>query len=416
MIGVLQTSLEVLGLELRVGSQNLLARFTSGQLFEDQVYRNARPSEARLSHDDLRPSPDAIPRIHELNCGIGGSIVCPTQRTLELVDDGLRARRRRLGSRRISARLSSGCEPCDLDCNTSRGTRLPHQFAQVTDVYGGLNDFENILADLMSCRPGSRAAIYALGVRPQLLGSLQEAIREYFDVLRARPAPLYDQLALRLAENDLVVTYNYDLGVERSLSVAGLWDIGTGYGFTIGNSKKNSPVEVLKLHGSTNWRALLFGGRLGFGVSHNSLGERPAMFFRSDLEYLGFPDFVDPLCANLRRAASVAAMIMPGLPKDFYFQTSYGQEWTAFWDNLWYRSQQALQKADELTIIGYSMPDADQRARELLLGTANKAIALTLCCGSATARIEQQFRSHGFTHFRHTSTPTFAGFLSDPAP
>src|SRR5260370_41749681 len=35
---------------------------------------------------------------------------------------------------------------------------------------------------------------------------------------------------------------------------------------------------------------------------------RPALFFRPDQEYLGFPDFVDPLCAHLDAAASLPAM------------------------------------------------------------------------------------------------------------
>ena len=90
---------------------------------------------------------------------------------------------------------------------------------------------------------------------------------------------------------------------------------------------------MLKLHGSTNWRALLFGGRTGtayFGGHHNPPGDRPVLLFRSDQEYLGFRDFVDPLCAHLNAAASLPAMIMPALPKEFCFATTYGQGWNSF--------------------------------------------------------------------------------------
>jgi hypothetical protein len=165
---------------------------------------------------------------------------------------------------------------------------------QISDLYGGLQDFEAILADLMTCAPGSRAA--GLGVKlPYLLSDLKEALRDYFDTIRSTPAPLYDKLARVLRRGDLVITFNYDLGVERALHTAGLWNIKTGYGFPIDDGEP-SPVEVLKLHGSTNWRALLFGGRTGgtFVGDGTSLGDRPVLFFQPDFVYLGYQDFVDP--------------------------------------------------------------------------------------------------------------------------
>jgi hypothetical protein len=242
-----------------------------------------------------------------------------------------------------------------------------HQYrlclAQITKLYGGLGNFETILADLVTATPGSRAA--GLGVRrPYLLSDLKEALRDHFDSIRSTPAPLYDGLARVLRPGDSVITFNYDLGVERALRTAGLWDIKTGYGFLIENGDQPSPVEVLKLHGSTNWRALLFGGRTGFFAGGgNSLGNRPVLFFRPDLEYLGYRDFVDPRCAGLDTAASLPAMIMPALPKTFYFTTTYGDEWKGFWDHLWNRAGRAISNADEVIVIGYSLPLADERAR-----------------------------------------------------
>ena len=157
---------------------------------------------------------------------------------------------------------------------------------QIAELYGGLENFESILADLMTAAPGSRAA--SLGVtRPYLLSDLKEALRDHFDSIRSAPAPLYDRLARVLRQGDLVITFNYDLGVERALRAAGLWDIRTGYGFSVEAAEQLSPVGVLKLHGSTNWRALLFGGMTGFFAGGgNSLGNRPVLFFRPDLEYL----------------------------------------------------------------------------------------------------------------------------------
>jgi hypothetical protein len=100
---------------------------------------------------------------------------------------------------------------------------------QVIEAYGSLGDFEAVLADLMTCLPGSTAAGLLPGVRPDLLSNLKEAIRGHFDTIRASPVPLYDQLACSLRPGDLVLTFNYDLAVERALAAAGLWDIRTGY-------------------------------------------------------------------------------------------------------------------------------------------------------------------------------------------
>ena len=282
---------------------------------------------------------------------------------------------------------------------------------QIVDMYGALDDFESILADLMTCAPGSRAA--SLGAtRPHLLSDLKEAIRDHFDAIRSAPTVLYDSLARLIRPSDVVITFNYDLGVERALRAADLWDIKTGYGFPVEPGDTPSPVEVLKLHGSTNWRALLFGGSTGFFAGGgNSLGKRPVLFFRPDLEYVGSPEFVDPLCRGLDAAASLPAMIMPALPKAFHFATTYGLEWKSFWDRLWNRAAGTISKADHVVVIGYSLPSVDERARGLLLGTSNKGVGLTIFCGNATTRLEREFRDHGFSGIESVAT-TFDGFLA----
>jgi hypothetical protein len=282
---------------------------------------------------------------------------------------------------------------------------------EITRTYGALDDFETILADLMTCRAGSKAE--GLGTsRPYVLNGLKEAIRDHFAAIRSAPTVLYDQLAELLQPGDAVITFNYDLGIERALNVADKWNVSTGYGFTIGEAPKASSVGVLKLHGSINWRALLFGGITSgmFVSSGNSLGKRPVLPFKPDLEYLGAPDFVDPLCAGLTTVHSLPALIMPALPKQFFFSTTYGQEWKPFWDYLWEGAEHLVQNADEVVIIGYSLPELDKRARELLLNSSNKNATLSVCCRADTDRIERLFQDHGFSNIT-AGTPMFEDFL-----
>ena len=174
-------------------------------------------------------------------------------------------------------------------------------------------------------------------------------------------------------------------------------------------------VEVLKPHGSTNWRALLFGGMTGSFAGRSSLGHRPVLFFRPDLDYLGYGDFVDPRCRGLETAATLPAMIMPALPKNFHFATTFGEEWRGFWNGLWERARRSITNADEIVLIGYSMPVVDQRARAMLLGNPNKSVRLSICCGKSTSSLEQEFRGRGFSRLQSVPS-TFGDFLKDTVP
>src|SRR6266446_643800 len=165
---------------------------------------------------------------------------------------------------------------------------------QLIELYGGVGNTEEILTDLDECLPGSRASTLPTHIRPYLLASFRESIREFFNDLRQRPAQLYKQLAHeRVHPGDVIITFNYDLACERELRQAALWEIGDGYGFSLGlDAFPPSPVKILKLHGSTNWMGLLFGGRTGFAQVSSALGLRPSLFCRPDFDFLGYSNEV----------------------------------------------------------------------------------------------------------------------------
>ncbi len=288
---------------------------------------------------------------------------------------------------------------------------------EIANTYGTLDNFETILADLMTCPDGSKAEALG-GCRPYVLSGLKQAITEHFAAIRvAASTALYDGLAGVLQYDDAVITFNYDLEIERALSATAKWNVSTGYGFQIGEQPKASSVCVLKLHGSVNWRALIFdgisGGSFIAGTPGNSLGRRPVLCFRPDLEYLGAANFKDPLCPTQGEHGELHAMIMPALPKTFYFSTTYGRrECKPFWDKLWKRAKISIRDADELVIIGYSLSEGDKRARSLLLDTTNRDVRLSVCCREDTPRLVQLFRDHGFTNVT-SGTPSFEDFLAN---
>jgi hypothetical protein len=97
----------------------------------------------------------------------------------------------------------------------------------------------------------------AEGFYPQYLRSdLISAFREFFyhtEELSNEPNA-YDSFAQRKAGPDSsVVTFNYDIALERALANAGKWDVGNGYGFLFLLDRLASKVTAYKLHGSVNW-------------------------------------------------------------------------------------------------------------------------------------------------------------------
>jgi hypothetical protein len=283
---------------------------------------------------------------------------------------------------------------------------------QLDELYSGLGNLEDILTDLDECSPGSRAATLQGPVRGNILGDLRSSIREFFNDLREKPAPLYARLAReRIQPGDVIITFDYDAACERQLKQGGLWEIGDGYGFSLGLSAiPPTQAKVLKLHGSTNWWGLIFRGSRGFGAASDVLGPRPTIFFRPDLEFLGYSgDFRDPACAGIDSAAGHLAIIMPTRRKRFFEQTPFGREWEPFWEDLWRQAESALQSSRKIVIIGYGMADADEKARELLLEKSNRNAQIEIVCGERSSLIRNEFTARGFQqimtfgegHFEH---------------
>jgi hypothetical protein len=279
---------------------------------------------------------------------------------------------------------------------------------QVLGLYAHPVNFEHILTDLESPAPSSPIA----SLTPSDLGNLRHdlrwALREYFDSLRLHRALLYERLVRqRIQGGDTVITFNYDLAIERALKAADLWEVGDGYGFPIEIPHlSHSRVIVLKLHGSTDWLAMIMRGSRGFQMCSNSLGSRPVIYFWHDLEFLGYPSTTRDLeCAAVQSAALVPILIMPTLRKRFYFETTFGRELEGFMRALWESAQDALACSSEIVIIGYSLPEADDRARDLLLKASNRSARVTVCCGSRSEAIRHLFLQQGFASARVEITP-----------
>jgi hypothetical protein len=248
------------------------------------------------------------------------------------------------------------------------------------------------------------------------LGMLTLALAEWFRRIGdGSSAPLYADFSKRIVhEGDVVITFNYDDALERELRRVRKWDaFSHGYGFPLGRVEHECEVLLLKLHGSMNWVWNPFDGVQGGGPSFSwngpSLGKVPVMLPR-DLKFLGYDDPSGP--GVYRSGAALHSMILPGRSKQFNVETSFGVEQSDFWELLWSQARKALETCSKMVICGYSLPSADQRARDLLFNTLPKDARIEVVSGQDSERIAAEFKGSQFSNVTAFGRGYFADWLA----
>ena len=121
------------------------------------------------------------------------------------------------------------------------------------------------------------------------------------------------------------------------------------------------------------------------GLSAGDPFDKPPTILPQDLADLGY----DKDIANFRPGGyDRARLILPSKGKRFE---------PRLFESLWAQAEASLRHASELVVIGYSFPEADERARELIFQQTKKTAPITVCCRADGPRICDLFRSHGFT-------------------
>lgn len=266
---------------------------------------------------------------------------------------------------------------------TPAGQLYGETLRSLRKLYGNLTNLEQILSELDESPPGCRAGSWADTERKHAYRAIRILIPEFFRHIRNDTASLYGELARSvIRRGDCVITFNYDTALERELKRAGLWEIGDGYGFSLAiSSIPASPIRVLKLHGSVNWVQPAFGGMTGFFQGGpTAFGDRPVIM-PTEFGHMGYAaELRDPL-TPAGTFGGLPAIITPTLNKRFYDRTSGGIEMAGFWDGLWNIAGVELASAERIVVVGYSMPLADKRARDLLLVAPNPARLCTFTVG-----------------------------------
>ncbi|HVA92400.1 MAG TPA: hypothetical protein VNL71_21455, partial [Chloroflexota bacterium] len=147
-------------------------------------------------------------------------------------------------------------------------------------------------------------------------GSFGYLISEYFRTTRPEAATAYQSLGQIVTRGDVILTFNYDISLEVELGRTGKWYLNDGYGFQIREDGPTSPTKILKLHGSANWQASIFGGsKVGQFQPDSVTGPGPT-FSPFACRELGFANYSD---ARFVGGGVVVYLILPTLRKEFFW-------------------------------------------------------------------------------------------------
>jgi hypothetical protein len=72
-----------------------------------------------------------------------------------------------------------------------------------------------------------------------------------------------------------------------------------------------------------------------------------------------------------------------------------------------------MQVSEKVVICGYSLPVADERARQLLFDGIRRSTQIEIVSGSETGRIAQEFRSVGFSNVSEPRGRYFSDWVAD---
>jgi len=287
----------------------------------------------------------------------------------------------------------------------SYAARYPGTAEFLEGKFGVIENIEELATEIqkliVECENGTAGQRAERTVLANEYGVLKNAVRSWFAEIQKRAAlssPAYHGFARNIVvPGDCIITFNYDVLLERELKLAGKFEVGDGYGFRIETLPEGSPTKVLKLHGSTSWLALLFGGRTSGAFQFepgNTLGPRPVIG-SNELAFLGYSNSVDPGFA--RGGAALPVMIFPERTKQFYFAANTGIEYEGFWNDLWHQASVALRSGTRVVICGYSLNPVDERAHDLLLSAPRKRTEIVVASAGGTDMIVEEYRKAGYT-------------------
>ena len=219
-------------------------------------------------------------------------------------------------------------------------------------------------------------------------------------------APQWEHLKAfgrKVCPGDVVITFNYDSTIERVLLGQEKWSPQDGYGFQVVFQKSNfdklpatfgtSPVTILHLHGAVGWyKKPIFREDYplpseGGAIPREAFTPAP-LSTKVSLDPLFLRDLgIQAVDASLPRRPPQEPQIFlhPSFFKDYELEGG-----STLFINLWREAARVLRAADEIIIIGYSLPSADSGSLTLFVTNCDRSkVKIVNSNTSANHRLRQ---------------------------
>lgn len=240
----------------------------------------------------------------------------------------------------------------------------------------GLIEMGTLIGRLADASPDEIGALKK-SIQRLIIQTLDLSIKmeiEPGNTLRKLPEPCYHKFARTIKDKNIqnfsVITFNYDMVIDYAFYYSGI-PIDYCLGAVQNN---NNALKLLKLHGSLNW------GKCECGTTY----VLPWNKFRYTSAYLtiGATLLNQAHCENKR--------IEPILVPPTWNKGSYHSELR----NVWQQAAKELSEAENIFIIGYSLPESDIFFKYLFaLGTVGKAILKKIWVYNPDPLAEEKFRA-----------------------
>jgi NAD-dependent SIR2 family protein deacetylase len=199
------------------------------------------------------------------------------------------------------------------------------------------------------------------------------------------PKPYGDfvDLLLNLQKHGMtvgVITFNYDLALDFAL----FQRPGGEINYCLDPDKLNFSIPIMKLHGSLNWAKCSVCKR----IKPFQLNE----FFRLHYQFITESIDLDTserlghlTCCNGRVVSSEPVIVPPTWNKTRHYEEIA---------SVWKAAAKHLSEAENIFVIGYSLPDSDQFFRYLYsLGTVSETVIKRFCVFNPDTSIEGRYRN-----------------------
>lgn len=199
-------------------------------------------------------------------------------------------------------------------------------------------------------------------------------------VMYGIPCPHHRQLLRTLSPDDAIITFNWDLLIDNLVAMD--YNEGPNYGTTLLEPVHDAPGQVgnqrsapliLKLHGSLNWMTCR---KCHTSFVHILSGKTSAQHYDGH-----------PISCRYCSGLTEPLMVPPTLLKNYNDPVLKAT---------WKEARRVLRLADQLVIVGYSLPVTDFKAKWLLMeASANKEPAwraVTIVDENPTQCLEDRYR------------------------